>query len=1052
MKSPLKLKVEGWKLQVAALVALLFCAGVTLAFSTNPVVPTTITVMVNPSNGVVMPITLADGSQTNFYSANNPGTGTNGPVITGVIDKSGASTVATFNTNGLLIITQIVNAGVSPYTLSNAWAASNALFAANSASNAANILATSNVLYSQLFDPNHITVVAGSPEITGDYLGNSGTVRFTNTVSGALLYASNGLGYLAYAGVFYYVNTNLNIVSSNSVISSNWTDFTGVGTCVSYRDRLRTFNLSEGIGDASGFTNIQGSNIAGGSVPTNALDANVLGLMRSGATGVVLGGFVVKSPGSSNTILGADGSNVIQGIVDARTVGFNANAITQAIAGFASTGTVAHASEAAIADGSQLVLNGGPTTMGVLGHIQGDATFYNSIGGVTIGNNTNLTVTGTNRSGWFYGNAAGLTGIPGGQITAGTINSNALDVGTLALLGAGGGGGAATNIFVKAGTNVTVTTNAPGDYTVAVPTVVTTNDTRYLAALTNAAAFDTNGAAAAYTAALARTNGAINLLDVGAVAGGADCYSAITNAIGAGGRAVTIPVGRFRIGSLVAVPANTTFIAADPVNSVLYSTNNNQMFLVNAGASNVVSIGVTFEGNWAGTTQYGFQTGVPNSANVSFFNCTFRNLSRGLQFENLGTIGGQPYYQGSFVSNCRFFNCSVAGLYLNGGAEYITVTGCHSYSNALGLVVYGGNNNIVANDFTANITNVFYKAVPLGNSDHANFKGNSVNHATSGVGLVLDPIRYSMQFEGNYFYDTTNFLSGTNVTFANNTFVVPGNTNVVQLYLTNVDNMRFINNWFQDGAPNFIATNSNWYEEGLDSTNGFYLKHNGTLVFRFDTTGAFIANGSGVTNIPIASIVNQGTTNANLGAQIAALIQTNLTYDSTFTGLQNRGTALENKTNTTDAAITDLRAGTNALNTAIGALQTRATALEGATGTLNTAVSAISANYMRTNSDGGSITNIQSTNIVTAVKAAFSTNYVVVGRYNILACTGTNQIITLTNNLATGFILHVSATTATSSVILTNYNGSQTIGGQLSQTIPGTNSATVWFDGSNWQF
>lgn len=108
--------------------------------------------------------------------------------------------------------------------------------------------------------------------------------------------------------------------------------------------------------------------------------------------------------------------------------------------------------------------------------------------------------------------------------------------------------------------------------------------------------------------------------------------------------------------------------------------------------------------------------------------------------------------------------------------------------------------------------------------------------------------------------------------------------------------------------------------------------------------------------------------------------------------------------------------------------------------------------------DGSGITNIQCTNIVLALKAPFSTNYTVSLVDQVLACTGTNQILTLpngTNGVMSGTIFSflMSSTTGYGSAVVTNANGVQTVltAEGLSQTITNGQSLTLLWDGVNWR-
>lgn len=106
--------------------------------------------------------------------------------------------------------------------------------------------------------------------------------------------------------------------------------------------------------------------------------------------------------------------------------------------------------------------------------------------------------------------------------------------------------------------------------------------------------------------------------------------------------------------------------------------------------------------------------------------------------------------------------------------------------------------------------------------------------------------------------------------------------------------------------------------------------------------------------------------------------------------------------------------------------------------------------------DASGMTNYMSTNLVAGFKAPFYTDYSVVYTDEILACTGTNQLLTLpnpANKAGRYFVFLMSSTTGYGSAIITNHNGSTTIltAAALSQTITNGQSLTVISDGTNWR-
>lgn len=106
--------------------------------------------------------------------------------------------------------------------------------------------------------------------------------------------------------------------------------------------------------------------------------------------------------------------------------------------------------------------------------------------------------------------------------------------------------------------------------------------------------------------------------------------------------------------------------------------------------------------------------------------------------------------------------------------------------------------------------------------------------------------------------------------------------------------------------------------------------------------------------------------------------------------------------------------------------------------------------------DASGMTNYMSTNLVASFKSPFYTDYSVVYTDEILACTGTNQLLTLpnpANKAGRYFVFLMSSTTGYGSAIITNHNGSTTIltAAALSQTITNGQSLTVISDGTNWR-
>ena len=263
---------------------------------------------------------------------------------------------------------------------------------------------------------------------------------------------------------------------------------------------------------------------------------------------------------------------------------------------------------------------------------------------------------------------------------------------------------------------------------------------------------------------------------------------------------------------------------------------------------------------------------------------------------------------------------------------------------------------------------------------------------------------------------------------------------VLGTFKIGVQNTPARNLTFHIGTNAVVADASHISVSGSSLGSGnAYLAANQTWTGSNIFNGGMSGNGSGLTSLTGAYVV---TNSAGILAITAG--QTNTTQlatDLQITARTNAASILAitaQQTNTTQL-LTDLQitARTNA-----SSIITIASPLTNATGIL-----AITAGQ-----------TIQSTNIVNAFKAPFSTNYPVVLSDSIICSTGTNQLITLpniTNGVPNGkmFTILISSTTGYGSAIVTNANGVQTIlkAAALSQTITNGQSLTVISDGGNWR-
>lgn len=190
----------------------------------------------------------------------------------------------------------------------------------------------------------------------------------------------------------------------------------------------------------------------------------------------------------------------------------------------------------------------------------------------------------------------------------------------------------------------------------------------------------------------------------------------------------------------------------------------------------------------------------------------------------------------------------------------------------------------------------------------------------------------------------------------------------------------------------------------------------GTKMFSVDETGTFLFDESGLLKLSITgsgNTISNGVTIASGGALIYGdQYHTNAVY---------------------------IGAGGETLSNSVGSVT-----ISGGT------VSASS----RFNGNGAGLTNLAGSFVI---KTPFSTNYTVLSTDTTLACSGTNQVITLpngTNGIPAGkeYKFLVSSTTGDGSVVITNANGVQQIlSTALSLTLTNGQRQSLMWDGVSWR-
>jgi hypothetical protein len=368
------------------------------------------------------------------------------------------------------------------------------------------VAAPSNVVIngtSQVFvtlNGNVTTRVASADIVTVSSLGanTTGYGNFTGNLSAANANLGNAVAANFFIGTFYgAANTAASATTAGTVTTAAQPNITSVGTLtglgVNGTVTAAAFTANTGIftGNGSGLSSIVGANVTGqvsfSATANSVAGANVSGTVSSATTATTAGTVTTASQSNITSVgtltgLGVNG-NITAANITANTGVFTGNGSgLSAIAGANVTGTVASATSATSAGSattagtvttaaqpnitslgtlSSVVVSANVTAGNVYANsgtvgaslLTGTVTTnaqpnITSVGTLTgLGVNGNITAANiTANTGVFTGNAAGLTNIPGANVTgavtsattAGTVTTNAqpniTSVGTLSAL------------------------------------------------------------------------------------------------------------------------------------------------------------------------------------------------------------------------------------------------------------------------------------------------------------------------------------------------------------------------------------------------------------------------------------------------------------------------------------------------------------------------------------------------------------------------------------------------------------------------------------------
>jgi len=351
--------------------------------------------------------------------------------------------------------------------------------------------------------------------------------------------------------------------------------------------------------------------------------------------------------------------------------------------------------------------------------------------------------------------------------------------------------------------------------------------------------------------------GIANVVDYGAVDGGADSTAAFQAAINAK-RDVYVPAGTYICDSLTLALDGTRLYGDGPSSRITFKAGELGT-LITTGTLRVTMKDLDLYGGDE-TSKKLVSTSTANRSGIDVrcqFNSTIENVTvHG--FANEGIFFSDPLVTSPRQSCLRIKSCEIYNNWraIRAGttttlAEYTKISGCTIYQNYYGLYIAGGNilsdnNRVIDNGFGAYIL-----GTGVSNAAHGSFMGGQLNHnavaiqaqgVASGLGFVFSGVNI---FEGDIVLNTSTgiqikdgiidaarfYLSGGGPNVIEGNYIPNAYGNIIyHNYAGLADQTRFVGNYFSDGTY-LDKTYSPVSDGGLTYTDGSLTLSKPTTTF-----------------------------------------------------------------------------------------------------------------------------------------------------------------------------------------------------------------------------
>lgn len=165
------------------------------------------------------------------------------------------------------------------------------------------------------------------------------------------------------------------------------------------------------------------------------------------------------------------------------------------------------------------------------------------------------------------------------------------------------------------------------------------------------------------------------------------------------------------------------------------------------GTSNIGQVGISLDSSWGNIIS----------------KVRFRNLGSNI-YSRANGLDANNFTVGNLIDGC-FSEGHKRGAYLDVRAEYHTFSNCSFNKGDTGIVISGGNNNVIGGKYNSNV--VGGRWTGGANNAHSNIVGTQFNHNTSRS-VIVDGVTLGLDFSSTqHFYGSMDIIGSTRVTFTN---------------------------------------------------------------------------------------------------------------------------------------------------------------------------------------------------------------------------------------------------------------------------------------------